>query len=116
MVPDRSDNAEQSLAYLTGEQVATMLQVSVKSVYRWAKDDVSMPVLRIGGTVRFPRAKLLRWLQAREQGPGRARRLRQPLPSPTQGVDSLENATATDAACSKLCGNGSRKRGQKAHA
>lgn len=54
--------------YLTPAQVADMLQVSEKTVYRWAATEATMPVLRVGGTVRFPRERLLRWLQDREQG------------------------------------------------
>ncbi len=61
-------------AYLTAEQVGQMLQVSGKSVYRWLKDDPTMPALKIGGTVRFPRERLERWLRDREQGRARPRR------------------------------------------
>src|SRR5687767_3223570 len=61
-------------AYLTPADVASMLQVSAKSVYRWAEADPSMPVLRIAGTMRFPRERLERWLRDREQGRARARR------------------------------------------
>src|SRR5687767_14971692 len=58
--------------YLLPEEVAALLRVSPKSVYRWAKEDASMPVLRMGkgkgATVRFPRERLERWLREREQG------------------------------------------------
>jgi len=60
--------------YLTPDQVAAMLQVSPKSVYRWAKADPTLPVLKLGGTVRFHRDRLLRWLRDREQGRPRIRR------------------------------------------
>jgi excisionase family DNA binding protein len=60
--------------YLTAAQVADLLQVSSKSVYRWAAEDATMPVIRIGGVVRFPRQRLLRWLRNHEQGFGRGRR------------------------------------------
>ena len=52
-------------AYLTAAQVADMLQVSPKTVYRLAKADPSLPTLEIGGVVRFPRDRLMRWLRAR---------------------------------------------------
>ena len=42
-------------AYLTAEQVRQMLQVSDKSVYRWLKDDPTMPALKIGGTWDKPK-------------------------------------------------------------
>lgn len=54
--------------YLTAPQVASLLQVSPKTVYRWADTEPTLPVLRVGGTVRFPRERLFRWLQNREQG------------------------------------------------
>jgi len=59
-------------AYLTPAQVAALLQISVKTVYRWSSTDSTMPVLRVGSTVRFPRERLLRWLRDREQGGRRA--------------------------------------------
>jgi hypothetical protein len=34
--------------YLTAQQVADLLQISTKSVFRWALRDPSMPTLRIG--------------------------------------------------------------------
>jgi len=60
--------------YMTAVEVARLLQVSAKSIYRWAAQDATMPVLRIGGVVRFPRERLLRWLRNHEQGFGRAHR------------------------------------------
>jgi excisionase family DNA binding protein len=57
--------------YLTAEEVAARVKVSPPTVYRWSLDDPSMPTLRIGRTVRFPRERLERWLRAREQGRGR---------------------------------------------
>ncbi len=66
--PETDFGGQGSHEYLTAEQVAQMLQVSEKSVYRWALADPTMPALRIGGTVRFPRERLLRWLREREQG------------------------------------------------
>lgn len=55
--------------YLTARDVAAMLQLSAKSVFRLAAADPTMPQLRLGGSVRFPRERLLRWLRAREGGP-----------------------------------------------
>ena len=80
--------AEAPEVYLTADQVGELLQASPKSVYRWAKQDPSMPMLRIGATVRFPRERLLAWLRAREQGQGRPRTRHQVLapakPAPAQ--------------------------------
>lgn len=87
--------------YMTGDQLAEMLQVSVKSVSRWASSDPSMPVLRIGRTVRFPRERVLRWLRSREQGMGRSKQSEKLLPSAAQPVDGQGNASVEHAACAR---------------
>ena len=63
--------------YLTAPQVADLLQVDEKTVLRWSLQDASMPVLRRGRVVRFPRERLLVWLERQE--PRAARR--QPKPA-----------------------------------
>jgi excisionase family DNA binding protein len=65
-------------AYLTPRQVAALLQISSKTLYRLASTDPTLPCLRIGGkggALRFPKARLEAWLRAREQGLARPRRL-----------------------------------------
>jgi excisionase family DNA binding protein len=52
--------------YLTAAQVAEIVQVDEKTVLRWSLEDASMPVLRRGRVVRFPRERLLAWLQRQE--------------------------------------------------
>ena len=59
--------------YLTVDEVAEVLRVSAPTVYRLAKRDPTLPVLRLPGLMRFPRERLLRWLRDREQGQGRPR-------------------------------------------
>jgi excisionase family DNA binding protein len=54
--------------YLTAEQVGELLQVSPRTVQRWALEDASMPTLRLGRTVRFPRAEFEQWLERSTQG------------------------------------------------
>jgi len=54
--------------YLRAEDVAELLQVSKSHVFRLAKHDKTMPVLVLGGVVRFPRERLLVWLRTRERG------------------------------------------------
>jgi excisionase family DNA binding protein len=54
--------------YLTAEQVGELLQVSPRTVQRWALEDASMPALRLGRTVRFPWAELERWFARSTQG------------------------------------------------
>ncbi len=65
--------------YLTADEVGKMLKLSGKSIYRVAAQDPTMPVLRIGGSLRFPRARLLRWLDDRTQGARRMRHQMRPL-------------------------------------
>ena len=60
-------------AYFTALQIADLLQVDEKTVLRWSLQDASMPVLRRGRVVRFPRGRLLAWLERQE--PRGARRL-----------------------------------------
>ena len=60
--------------YLTADEVGALLRLSAKTVYRLAKGDPTFPALKLGGTVRFPRERLLRWLWDREQGRPRMRR------------------------------------------
>ena len=51
-------------ALLTAKEVAALLTVSSKTVYRWAKDPKMLPSGKIGGAVRFPadRIELIRQL------------------------------------------------------
>jgi excisionase family DNA binding protein len=53
--------------YLTARDLAGMLQVNEGTIYRWARDS-TMPALRQGGVVRFPRDRVLKWLRDHEQG------------------------------------------------
>lgn len=59
-------------AYLTAGDVAELLRVSEKTVYRWATEDPTFPVFKRGrgrrATVRFPREALERWIAKHEQG------------------------------------------------
>ena len=66
--PQVSGGDKQLAPYLTAAQVGELLQLSAKSIYRLANADPSMPMLKLGGTVRFPRERLERWLRNREQG------------------------------------------------
>jgi hypothetical protein len=48
-------------AYLTARDVADLLKLDDKTIFRWAKEDASMPVLKRG------RERLLGWLQRQER-------------------------------------------------
>jgi len=49
-------------AYLTPKDVAQLLQISEKTVSRWHLEDASMPCIKRGKVVRFPREALMAWL------------------------------------------------------
>jgi excisionase family DNA binding protein len=67
--------------YLTLQEFADLLRVdSDRTIRRLVRRDPTVPMLRVGRRVLFPRERLLRWLQSREQGMGRPRRLREPAP------------------------------------
>ncbi|MEO8048501.1 MAG: helix-turn-helix domain-containing protein [Nitrospirota bacterium] len=85
--------------YLTGEQVAELLQVSVKSVWRWVKTDPSLPCFKIGRTIRFPRERLMRWLRAREQGSGRSKQPEPLLHSASQHTETIEQSLTVSGPC-----------------
>ena len=53
--------------YMTPEQLASMMQVSVKTVYRMVATDASLPATRFGRAVRFRTDLLERWLATRTQ-------------------------------------------------
>jgi excisionase family DNA binding protein len=74
--------SEPAPAYLTLYEVAGLLRVSTRTVERWVRTDPTLPVLRLGGVVRFPRARLERWLARHEQGREGRQITHQ---SPTQG-------------------------------
>jgi excisionase family DNA binding protein len=64
--PPKEQVGDVEPAYLTALQVADLLQVDEKTVLRWSLRDASMPVLRRGRVVRFPRERLLVWLERQE--------------------------------------------------
>jgi excisionase family DNA binding protein len=60
--------------YLKASEVAQMLQLDPKSVYRLADTDSSFPATRIGPrSIRFNRDAILRYLEERTQGARRRR-------------------------------------------
>jgi len=60
--------AEAEPIYDTAEDIGKIIKLSSKTIYRMAAQDPSFPSLRIGGSVRFPRDRVLRWIRDREQG------------------------------------------------
>lgn len=85
--------------YLTAAELAHQLHVDDKTVYRWAQQEPSMPVLRIKGIVRFPRERVLRWVADHEQGPARPRGSRAVPADPhinSQRADSAKSPSMQD--------------------
>ena len=54
--------------YLTPGQVAELWQLDVSTVYRLAASDPTIPVTRIGSSVRFRADRLEAWCAERTQG------------------------------------------------
>jgi predicted DNA-binding transcriptional regulator AlpA len=54
--------------YWVPKEFATVVRLSEKSIYRLMKDDPTFPHVRIGGSVRIPRERALRWLAKRTAG------------------------------------------------
>lgn len=98
----RKRSWSETAPYIPAEQLAEMIQVSHKTIYRWAAEDATMPTLRIGGVVRFPRDRVLRWLQAREQGFGRARSAK-PLSGEAQTGVNATKPHAQSGSCAEPC-------------
>ena len=60
--------------FLVIREVAEMLRLSEKSIYRLLTEEPSLPHIRVGrGALRFPRVPLQRWLERRTAGPARRR-------------------------------------------
>lgn len=58
--------------YLTAGDVALLLQVDPKTVYRWAATDASFPACRpSSGVIRVRREALMSWLDSKTQKPRR---------------------------------------------
>jgi excisionase family DNA binding protein len=54
--------------YITVAEAARLASVSERTLYRWASQDSSIPLLRVEGTVRIHKARWLRWLEDHVQG------------------------------------------------
>jgi predicted DNA-binding transcriptional regulator AlpA len=56
------------ISYDKAEEIGKIVKLSAKTIYRIAASDPSFPCTKIGGSLRFPRDKVLRWLAQRTQG------------------------------------------------
>jgi predicted DNA-binding transcriptional regulator AlpA len=65
---DAAQQHEREPQYWLAGEVAAVVRLSEKSIYRLMKDDPTFPFVRVLGSVRFPRERVLRWLAKRTQG------------------------------------------------
>ena len=101
--PQVVDGSKPLAGYLRPQDLAKLLQVSTKSVYRWAQQDPTMPALRIGGLVRFPQDRILAWLRSREQGPGKPRQSRKQVLTGVEGAALRVVGDTDPASCAQAC-------------
>jgi excisionase family DNA binding protein len=55
-------------ALLTVDEVARLWRISPKTAYRLIAKDPTFPRVKVGGSVRVPRARFLSWMERRTQG------------------------------------------------
>jgi predicted DNA-binding transcriptional regulator AlpA len=60
--------ADAEPTYDKADDIGKLVKLSDKSIYRLAKEDPTFPCVKIGGSLRFPRERVLRWLAQRTQG------------------------------------------------
>jgi excisionase family DNA binding protein len=97
------DGQAEAARYVTPEELAGWLRCSLKTVYRLAEADPTVPVLRLGRLIRFPRERLEAWLRSREQGPGRSRRIPKPLSPGAKPPKNTGAGRALPAPCAIPC-------------
>jgi excisionase family DNA binding protein len=60
-------DAVPAMRYFTGEEIADVLRVHVKTVERWRRR-LGLPCLRLGGTIRYELSDVCDWASARKEG------------------------------------------------
>jgi excisionase family DNA binding protein len=83
-------------AYLTSREVGAMIRVSSRTVERWALEDATMPVTRIGRLLRFERGALEAWLarhstQGARKGRASGRKSASNIDTPTDSLSAEPN-------------------------
>jgi excisionase family DNA binding protein len=53
--------------WITVQELASMLKVRPTTVYQWMFRKVPIPSVKIGGTIRFRRSEIERWLIEKER-------------------------------------------------
>ncbi len=65
--PGPPASATDQAVYVSAETIGALVEKSPKSIYRLARQDPTFPAVQIGGTLRFHKARVLRWLEQRDQ-------------------------------------------------
>lgn len=50
--------------FLTPEELAEELRVTIRTVYRWRRNDEGPPAIKVGGQLRYRRTDVEQWLEA----------------------------------------------------
>ena len=50
--------------YLTRDEVCERLKISKRTLWEWTRAGIAPPRIKVGGTLRFPKASLDNFLQA----------------------------------------------------
>ena len=64
---DIKDNNFTDDDFLTRDELCALLKIGKQVLYKWERRNVGPPKVRIGGTVRYPRKFLDKFLQERVQ-------------------------------------------------
>lgn len=63
-----SGNAQPEDEMLTAQELARLLKISVKTIYRYVQEGL-IPYVRIQSNVRFPKRKILEWIERQSYQP-----------------------------------------------
>ena len=85
-------------AYWNAGQLAAFVNRPVKTVYKWPDKYPDMPCARIGRTKLFPIERVVRWLQAQEQG--------RASPQRAHSNGTAQTSGALSKRCAEPCADG----------
>jgi excisionase family DNA binding protein len=64
---DLDDHEWLGAEYYTLTEAAALLRISPRTLLRWVKSDISIPIVRVHGTALFPAAGLRGWLKNQQE-------------------------------------------------
>jgi hypothetical protein len=68
VVEEKPVKVPEGVPYWLPKEFALVVRLHEKSIYRLMKEDPTFPHVRVGGSLRIPRERALRWLASRTQG------------------------------------------------